>query len=540
MDGFAPVPQALVEQYLDEGLWSREETISGLLARNARERGDHDAIVDDQGTRLTYAELDDAATRLAASLQARGVGAGDVVGVQLPNRAEASVVACAVARLGGVLNPLVPMYRDHEVAFASAACRMKALIVPGAHRSFDHDALALRVAARVPSISTIVTLSDDAPAGTESLASLLRTAPELDPVTHDPDAVAAVLFTSGTESDPKGALHTTNTLLANCRGLARLLDLGPDDHVFMGSPVGHGTGFGFGVLLSLWLGSKLVLQTHWSAPEAATMMAEERCVYTHASMPFAHDLMHVPGLTERDLSSLRHFVSGGASVPRGFVARIRESLGATLLRLYGQTEAFMTTINRPHDPLETLESRDGCPAPGVELRIHGDDGAELPRDTPGEAVCRGPHRCAGFLDDPVRTEATFGPGGWMRMGDYCTMDAAGYITVVGRKKEVINRGGYKYSPREVEDLLQVHPDILRVAIVRMADARLGEKACAFIVAREGAELTLEAVVAHLRGNGVAAFKWPERLELVGELPMTASGKVQKFVLEQRLAAPVAG
>ena len=538
MEGFVPIPEEAARRYRSDALWSLYETIPSLLVDAARDFGDRDAVVDDSGRRLTYGELEDQSARLAGALEARGIGPGDVVGVQLPNRVEASLVACAIERLGAIVNPLVTVYRERELEYMCAKCETKALVVPGTFRRFDHEALALHVAERVPSLTTIVTLDDDPPPGTDSLAALLAEGSRAAARDIDPDAFAAVLFTSGTEADPKGVLHTHNTLLANCRAIATLLDMDEDDAVFMASPVGHGTGYGFGIRLALHLGGKLVLQETWNAAEAATLIAEERCAYTHASMPFAHDLLNVPGLGDRDLSCLRYFVTGGASVPSGFVTRIREHVGCLLLRLYGQTEAFMTTLNRPADLVETLESRDGAPVPSVEMQIWDDDGNEVPTGTPGEAVCRGAHRCVGFIRDEERARRSITVDGWLRMGDYCTMDEHGYVTVVGRKKEVINRGGYKYSPREVEDLVAVHADVDRVAVVRMDDERLGEKACIFVIPKSGATPTLETLVAYLREHGVAAYKWPERLELVDALPMTASGKVQKFVLEEQLRAAV--
>jgi non-ribosomal peptide synthetase component E (peptide arylation enzyme) len=195
----------------------------------------------------------------------------------------------------------------------------------------------------------------------------------------------------------------------------------------------------------------------------------------------------------------------------------------------------MTTLNRPDDAFETLETRDGRPVPGVEVQIWGDTGDPVGAGEEGEAACRGPHRCLGFLNDPERTRAAIDEEGWLRMGDLCTIDERGYLTVVGRKKEVISRGGYKYSPREIEDILALHPAVSRIAIVRAIDERLGEKACAFVVTRDVHALTLEEIGDYLREQGVAPFKWPERLELVEVLPTTASGKVQKFILEQRLA-----
>ena len=526
--------------YLARGYWSKTETIPTLLARNAAEAPDRLAVVDDAGRRLTYRDLHELSSRVAAALAQRGIGHGDVVGVQLPNRVEASVAACAIEKTGAAVCPLVPMYRERELTYNGNKTGMKAIFVAGTFRDYDHDALALTIAGAVPTLQTIVTLtprpSDPRLIPFDAFAASGGDASAFDRPDLDPDDVCAILFTSGTESDPKGALHTHNTLLSNTRAIARLLSMGDQDGVFMASPVGHGTGYGFGIRLAIYLGSTLSLLAAWDPKRAAQMLSEYRAAYTHGATPFAQDLLELPGVrTDFDLSHLRYFVSGGATIPPGMWTRVRETLGCQLLRLYGQTEAFMTTINRPNDAVERLEQTDGLPAPGVEIQVRDDDDRPVGPDQPGPAVLRGPHRCVGFLKDPERARAAFTADGWMRTGDIVKIDAANYLTVAGRKKEIINRGGYKYSPREVEDLLLTHPSVLRVAIVKMMDRRLGEKACAFIVPRPGTTLDLPGIVEFLKQRGLAPFKLPERLEIVDALPTTASGKIQKFVLEERLA-----
>jgi non-ribosomal peptide synthetase component E (peptide arylation enzyme) len=532
------VPRELRERYLQDGLWSASQTVATLLAEAVAVRADQLAVVDTHGGALTYAELDDRSRRVAGALRRRGIAEGDVVSVQLPNRVEASVVVCALARIGGIINTMVPVYRDAELSFMTDHCRAKGLIVPGHYRGFDHDEMAQRVAGSVDGLDVLVSLSDEPPHGIESLASLMAEEPGEDASTLTPDMVTAVLFTSGTESRPKAVLHSHNSLLANLRSLVRLLDLDERDNVFMASPVGHGTGYGFGILLALFLGSRLVLQDGWEPTEAARLISEHECGYTHGATPFVQELSDVPGITPSAFTRFRWFVTGGAAVAPGMVGRVRDRLGCTLLRLYGQTEGFMTTINRPEDPPEILETTDGKPSPGVEVEIRDEHGQALPAGEPGEAWIRGPHRCLGFMNDPAKTIEGIDDEGWLATGDLCILDARSSLTVVGRKKEVINRGGYKFSPREIEDVLSAHPKVQRIAVVKMTDERLGEKACAFVVSRASESLVLDELTAMLEEHGIAKYKWPERLELVEELPMTASGKVQKFKLETRLSEEV--
>jgi acyl-CoA synthetase (AMP-forming)/AMP-acid ligase II len=529
-------------RYEELGLWSSTETLSRLVARHAGERPEAEAAVDAYGTRLTYGDLDRRATALAVALSARDIGTGDVVGVQLPNRVEDSVAIAAIEKLGAVTVPLVTMFRDHEIAYVGKLTEMKALVVPGTYRRYRHDAMVLRIAEAVPSLRVLVSLSEEPPAPVESLAALIEEGeaaaddrfadPEI-----DPNAPAAILLTSGTEAAPKAVIHTNNTLISNSRALAQMLGMDERDAIFMPSPIGHGTGFGFGTRFAIFLGSKLVLQDIWEPRQAADTLVSEHCAYTHASTTFAQDLLELDDLAERDFSSLRFFVSGGAAIPPGFAAAIHEAMdGCSLLRLYGQTEAFMTTLNRPEDGPERLDGFDGRAVPGVEVAAWNDDGEPVAPGEVGEMVCNGPHRCRGFHGDSERTAAAIGADGWMRMGDLGKIDEAGFVSIVGRKKEVISRGGYKYSPREVEDLLVDHPRLLRAAVVRIPDRRLGEKACVCVIPRDDAELTLEDVTSYLRERGLAPFKLPESMRTFESFPTTASGKIQKFALEEELAA----
>jgi cyclohexanecarboxylate-CoA ligase/acyl-CoA synthetase len=531
------------ERYESLGLWSAAESLANLLARNARTRPDATAVVDNHGRRLTYRELDEQASALATALAARGAGAGTVIGMQLPNRVESSVVVAAIEKLGAITLPLTPMFRERELRYVVERADMGMLVVPGTFRRHDYEAMALAVRAQAPALGHIVSLADSPAAGIDPFAALLTEgATAHDGRYHDPpidpNAPAAILLTSGTESDPKAVIHTNNTLQANTRALQRMLELTDADHIFMASPVGHGTGFGFGTRLAIFLGSALVLQDVWDPASAAELMAAERCGYTHASTTFAQDLLESPAIGRHDMSALRYFVSGGAAIPPGFAARMQERLGCTLLRLYGQTEAFMTTLNRPDDAEAILDSRDGRAVPGVELAVWDEAGEPCPPGRPGELACRGPHRCRGFYRDPERTAAAIGEDGWMRMGDLGQLDDDGYVQILGRAKDVISRGGYKFSPREVEDLLAGHPRVLRVALVRIPDRRLGERACACVIPRGDAALDLSDLTSYLRELGLAPYKLPERLEVMREFPTTPSGKVQKYVLEERLANSV--
>jgi acyl-coenzyme A synthetase/AMP-(fatty) acid ligase len=417
---------------------------------------------------------------------------------------------------------------------------MKAIFVVGDYRGYDHVGLAQRVAMSEPSLKLIVTLEGSLES--ESIATIGGLisdgeGADFSSGATDPNAVSAILFTSGTEAAPKGILHTQNTLLSNPRSVSRLLGMGEQDGVFMASPIGHGTGFGFGVKLAIYLGSTLTLLDKWDPLRAAELLSAEGSVYTHGATPFVRDLLNVPDISKKfDLSRLRYFVTGGAAIAPGTCGEIRDTLGCELLRLYGQTEGFMCSINRPFDTDEHHENTDGLPAPGVEFRVVDDDDLPVAEGEVGHCLYRGPHRCVGVLADEDRVAKMMTNDGWLRSGDLISIDGDGYLTVRGRTKEVINRGGYKYSPREVEDVLEKHPAIHSVAVASSADERLVERACAFVVLAPGGSITLTELQEMLRAHGVAQFKWPEDLRVIDALPMTPSGKVQRFVLADLLAS----
>ena len=212
------------------------------------------------------------------------------------------------------------------------------------------------------------------------------------------------------------------------------------------------------------------------------------------------------------------------------------AVGIGVLRLYGSTEVLVGTWNRPGSTAAQKRDTDGTAISGVELAVLGDDGAPVQPGTPGELVTRGPNTCVGFFADPQRTAAVFSPDGWVRSGDTVTIDGDGYLTVVGRTKEILIRGGMNIAPREIEDVLLGFPEVERAAVVGLPDERLGERTCACVVVREGATLDLDTVVARFEAAGVATYKWPQRLEVLHELPATASGKIRKHVIVAELLA----
>jgi non-ribosomal peptide synthetase component E (peptide arylation enzyme) len=521
--------------YERDGHWD-EQTLAGRVAHWAAARPRETAVVDGHG-RLTFAELFDGARRVAGYLRRHGVGLGSVVSVQLPNRHEAVVTAMAIQMLGGVINPLLPNYRAKELTYVFAQAEPSVVVTPAEYRGFDHRPLVDEVRRATGVDARHVVVDDGAGGGDARFTDALAAAP-IDSGPTEAAEVSELIFTSGTEANPKAIMHTEQTANFSVRVAHSDLGLGADDAVWMPSPVGHSTGFNYGVRFALYHGLKLVLQDGWNADDAIELVEREGCTYTLAATTFLQDLVAAAARARVRLARLRYFGCGGAPVPPDLVMAAAQH-GIGVLRLYGSTEVLVGTWNRPGSPLAKRTHTDGAPMSHVELEVRADDGSRCAPGEAGELFVRGPDTCVGFFRDPERTAATFDADGWVRSGDLVTMDDDGYLTVVGRKKEIIIRGGLNIAPREIEELLVAFPEVERAAVVGLPDERLGERSCACVVLHPGATLELQVVVARLRQTGLAAYKLPERLELLDELPTTASGKVQKHEIVRRLVSRAA-
>jgi cyclohexanecarboxylate-CoA ligase len=328
-----------------------------------------------------------------------------------------------------------------------------------------------------------------------------------------PDDVTEVLYTSGTTGESKGVLHTSNTLLSAVHEFVRHMKLGKDDVLFMPSPLAHQLGFMYGMLMSLVLGVPVVLIDVWRAARAAQLIAAHGVTFTYASTPFIADLIE----TRASLPTLRAFASAGAPIPPAVVQAAREKLGLAVVASFGMTECGTVTCTPP-DGSRAAES-DGRALPNGEVRV-----------VDGRLQVRGASLFVGYLKRPQLYNLD--PDGWFDTGDLARMDAEGYIRICGRSKDVIIRGGENIPVVEIEAALYRMPQVADAALVAMPDARLQERACAFVTLRAGQALDLERVCQHLAREGFTKHFWPERLEVLAEMPRTATGKIQKFVLRE--------
>ena len=521
--------------YRARGLWT-STTLVERVRTHATNRPDAIAIID--GTddrRISYAQLWRDACTFAAFLRSRDVQPGDTVSVQLPNAYETAVVDLGVLAIGAVLNPLLPNYRFHELRHVLAVARTKAYVTPDTFRDFDHLMLARTLRSELRDLHTHVVVGTPDDSEAIALRDVLDNHASDMHTELDAAALSELIFTSGTEAEPKAIMHTEQTINVNVRAVIDAMGLANGDVVWMPSPIGHSTGLNFGLRLALYEGLPIVLQDRWDAARAAELIERERCTYTLAATTFLNDLVRHSTVSERDLSSMRCFGCGGAPVPPDLV-HAAASIGVKVLRIYGSTEGLVITWNRADSPLDKRVDTDGLAMPHVELEIRDDDDLVVSPGTAGEIHVRGPEVCVGLFDDPERTARVFTHDGWLRSGDLGVLDDDGYLTIVGRKKEIIIRGGMNIAPREIEDLLCEMPAVRAAAVIGLPDERLGEIVCACVVTDEQVAVTLDDVVLFLRSRDLATYKLPQAIRLIDAIPMTASGKLRKAALREQILA----
>lgn len=538
---FDPIlPEARVRAMRGQGFWG-DELLTNRLDRCVAQAPDATAIVDSNAmlgtaSRLSYAELGKRVDRIAIGLVQLGVEKNDVVSCQLPNWWQFVALAFACWRVGAVFNPIIPIFREREVKFMLGFAESKVFIVPRMFRDFDYPAMVRSVRHELPRLQRLLVLGG---AGEESFEHVLLEPPweeKLDAKQlfaerrQSADDVVQLLYTSGTTGEPKGVMHTSNTILSAVRPFCERLGLTSRDVVLMSSPLAHQSGFIYGMVLAAHLQTTLVLQDIWNPRQAAQLIAADGATYTFASTPFLSDLADAIARGEHNISSLRIFLAAGAPIPRVLVERASKTLGAMILSGWGMTENGAVTTTKPGDPDEKTFYTDGCAIPGMEVGVFAPDGKPLPPGEEGLLKARGCANFVGYLKRPqlYRHDAD----GWFDTGDLARMDADGYIRITGRAKDIIIRGGENIPVIEIEGLLFRHPAVQSVAIVGMPDPRLGERACAFVVLKQGQKFDFEEMTKFLSDQKVARAYFPERLEIVPELPVTPSGKVQKFKLRE--------
>jgi 3-phosphoshikimate 1-carboxyvinyltransferase len=517
----------------------QQHQVLDAVERHAVERPNAQAVVEIEPggaeRELTWAQLSERADMVAVKLLELGVAPGEAVAYQLPNRLEFVTITLGILRVGAICEPLMPIFREHELEFMLREAAVRVLIVPASFRGHDHEAMALGLQAKLAQLEHALVLDgEEDPFGVEPDA---RGREALAARRPDPTDLAQLLFTSGSTGEPKGVLQRQDVLTTAGEVHIRHFSLGPDDVIYVPSPLAHQTGFLYGMWIALLLGVPQVVQGVWSAELGFEAMRRTGVTFTQAATPFLADLVRRADEIRQTLPALRTFVATGAAIPRELARQARETLGAEVGGAFGTTETCLGTAFAPGDPPERAWSSDGRALEGIAIRIVDDQGCGLPAGAEGNFELLTPTLFEGYLNRPQLSAEAITADGYYRTGDTARIDEHGYLRITGRVKDVINRGGEKVPVAEVEQLLYAHPAIREVAIVAMPDPRLGERACAFVVLEAGATLDFVEMQRHLNESRLAKPYWPERLELVQSLPQTPSGKIQKYLLRARLEAP---
>lgn len=536
--------QERIATHTASGHW-KNRLLTDYLDDAVAARPDHVSSIDSAG-QLTYRELADQVELMAHALDAAGVGVNDVVGIQLPNWNEWLIIHLAALRLGAVTNPLIPIYRDREIGYMATKARVKVLFVPEDFRKFDYVAMVERLRGDLPDLAqTVIVRGTQQPADefytswdtfmTRGKATRDAGAKDFSAQRPDANDLSLLMFTSGTTGSPKGVMHTQNTVLAGALPWPDKLGMDHDSVVHMASTFGHLTGYLFGVSLPIMLGGTAVFQDIWNADEFARLVEAHGINHTSAATPFLHDVLQSEGLTRHDMSSLQRFACMGAPIPRHYGTAAKEKLpNMVMFGGWGLTETCLSTFGHPSDPEEKIFSTDGKPLDGMTVRIVDLDGTVAPRGTEGRIQIQGPFLFVGYLNELDKTREEF-DGEWFDTGDIGILDEDGYLSLQGRTKDIIVRGGENIPVAYVENVLYEHPEIDALAVVAIPHERLQETAAAVVVMSSGTQpLTLEALREYLEDKGVAKQYWPETVRVVEELPRTPSGKIQKYVIRKEL------
>ncbi|WP_181783036.1 (2,3-dihydroxybenzoyl)adenylate synthase [Pseudonocardia pini] len=523
-----PWPPELAARYRAAGHW-RGQTFGAWLTALSRAYAERVAVIGEDH-RWTFAELDARAHRIAAGLVDLGIGPGDRVVLQLPNRPEFLAAVFGLWRAGAWPVFALPAHRDSELRHFVEQAEAVAILTVDVHERFAHAEAARAVAAAVPSVRHV--LSVDAPEWTSVAAAQPRELPD-----PDPEGVAFLQLSGGSTGLPKLIPRTHDDYLYSVRESARICALRPDSVYLAALPVAHNFPLSSpGVLGALHAGAASVLAPRPDADTAFRLVERERVTITGVVPPLAAAWVQAAARTSRDLSSLEVLLVGGAKCGRELAARIGPALGCTLQQVFGMAEGLVN-YTRLDDPEDLVLETQGRPiSVADEVRVVDGADREVPPGGTGALLTRGPYTIRGYFRAGAHNATAFTEDGFYRTGDLVRRRASGHVEVVGRAKEQINRGGEKVAAEEVEDHLMAHAGVLDAAVVGVPDEFLGERTCAYVVPTQGAEPTAAELRRFVRERGVAAFKVPDLVEIVAAFPVTGVGKTSKRELRAALAA----
>jgi 2,3-dihydroxybenzoate---[aryl-carrier protein] ligase len=543
LQGCTPWPDELAHRYRQQGYWA-DITLHDMLVRSIKAAPDHIALIEGE-RRLSYAELGEAVERLAARLLDHGFRPLDRVVFQLPNTIEFVITFFALVRIGVIPILALPAHRLDEISHFVAHAEAVGYFVPDRLRGFDYTALAQEVAARSSSLRGVFVLGEPR-ADQIALRALLDgetgdagASERLAAVAPPPDQIALMLLSGGTTGRPKMIPRTHNDYVYNCRQSATVAGFDSKTVFLAVLPMAHNFTLGCpGVLGALTWGGTVVIAQDAGFETIARLIETERVTVICAAVPLIVNWLNAQLPQQRDLSSLRVLMNGGAKLAPELRRRVEERFGCTFQESFGTGEGLLN-MTRLDDPAEVRFTSSGRPvSPGDEIRIIDEDGKDVADGAVGELICRGPYTIRAYYKAPEATHAAFTADGYYRMGD-AVRRVGGNLYVEGRLKDIINRGGEKISCEEVENHVLAHPAVKNACVVAMPDPIYGEKACVFVMLRPGRRLNLEELKRFLLSRNIAKFKLPERLEIVRDFPLSAAGKILRRELRRIIAAKIA-
>ncbi|HIP04785.1 MAG TPA: hypothetical protein EYN43_07030 [Gammaproteobacteria bacterium] len=518
--------------YLEQGLWNND-TLSGWLTKYAAETPDTSAIITST-ERVSYEQLKNKVDCLTCGLMGLGLGKGDIVAVQLPNIQEFLIAYLAIGSFGGVMQTIHMPYAQADIEFLLEHAKARAVICLPAFKKIPTVQIMLECKQKFAALEHVVVLGPETVTGAIEFSSLMA---ENTPVIGNPPVGAdpyLLLYTSGTTSNPKAVPLTYQNMMSNSRLSVDKFQVTNDDRILSVAPFSHLYGL-HNYHIALCAGAAAVLLPAFAPTEMAQLVETARPTAIFLGPAHAVALQNAGILDNHDFSSVRFSVFSGAYCPPDLLRTYHSSTGSIVCQLWGMTELAAGTYSYPHQNMEVGINSAGPAAPGNEIRVVDQEiGEAVSADTEGELQVRGCSVFPGYLDNPQANADAFADDGWFRTGDLAMINQDGNLKITGRIKDAINRGGVKYNPAEIEEILLTDSKIEMVAIAPVADASLGERACCFVQMKPGESTDLDDICSLLERKNISKNKWPERLIIVDEMPLTPTRKVIKSRLTEQV------
>ena len=524
------------------GMWG-DLTIYERFAGQARAAAGKVAIIDAK-RQYTYGELAELVDNLATNFVGMGVGRGDVIAVQVPNWGELALVHFALNRIGALCMPIHDSWRETEVTHLLKQARAVAVVVPFNYRGFDFPGMLASVRGQLPDLRQVFSIGGSGP-NSSAFEPLLQAAAvdtqALDARRPGPNEPAAIMLSSGTTALPKISVFSSNNINALLLAFARAIEFRSEDIAAALAPAGTGSiGYCYPILTPLLHGGTTVILERWEPAEGVALILKHRCTYgTGVPAQLTQMLPLLETHKPAEFAGFRVFNNAGAPLPAEVARQIEERMNCMVLGLYGATDGGTVSSTTVKDAQHKRLSTVGRPFEGREVKLVDAKGVAVAPGESGEIHYRTPDKSYGYMNDPQATAAAFTPEGFYRSGDLGKFDEEGYLQIIGRVKDMILRGARNVSPRLIEETMIEHPAILEVAVAAMPDRVLGERACAFVVLKQGRKLDLDELIAFMKERKVSTWQLPERLEVLDELPKSAGGKVAKNQLTQLVTEKLA-